>query len=257
MERKKLNTGMGIFRNLFRSRTPFKSHELVEIVNSQDLEIKKLKDTCYSLEFEKLQNEEHLSTLEKEKEENERLNNYEKSILNQNLQQVKKENDRLSKKLTVLGDIPELPSNLSSVVELMEQVQSDRLVFLPESKKSSKESKFQDVCPSWSLLWKMSTILWSLVFEKELDKTSIEKEFKNQTSFELTFSEGKQTNRDSKFRELRKRTYLGKEVDITPHCKVDKSKGMLRIHFYLDYERKLIVVGHCGNHLENYMSLGL
>jgi hypothetical protein len=62
------------------------------------------------------------------------------------------------------------------------------------------------------------------------------------------------TNRDRKFQEIRKRLYKGTEVDITPHCKVDRSKGKLRIHFYLDFTNKKIVIGHCGDHIDDYLT---
>jgi len=249
---------LGIGGYLFpkrKSKSIKDEFEINELFNSQEDKINSLKQRCESLESENLVNQEHLLTLEIEKVDIVKQFDYEKSMMNQDFQMMKYENEQLTKKLMVFGNIPELPKDLSSVVNLIGKVQSDKLIFLPESMKSSKESKFQDVCPSWSLLWKMSTVLWNLLFEEELDRTTIEKEFKNQTGFGLTFGDGKMTNRDSKFQLLRKRNYNGNEIDITPHCKLDKSKGQLRIHFYLDYTKKVIVVGHCGDHLENYMSL--
>ena len=245
----------GLCGYLFTKKSRKEEKEMNDIFNSQEQKITKLKEKCESLEFENLKNEEHISSLENQKVELEKQFIYEKSVLNQDIQRVKSENEQLSNKVMVFGNIPELPKDLSSVVDLIEKVQFDKLIFLPESKKSSKESKFQEVCPSWSLLWKMSTVLWNLVFTEKLDRTTIEKEFKNKSGFELTFGDGKMTNKDSKCQGMRKRIYEGNEVNITPHCKVDKSKGQLRIHFHLDYTNKLIIIGHCGNHLENYSSL--
>jgi len=237
------------------SKKQKEKNEWNELSDYQDNKIKELEERCQLLEQKNKEDEDQIIGLEIEKEEIEKQFNYEKSGMNQKLQCLKSDNDQLSKKVHVFGNLPELPKDLMSVVNLIEKVQSDKLIFLPESKKSSKESKFQEVCPSWSLLWNMSTLLWNLVFDEKSNCSNIEKEFKDKTNFDLTLCDGKMTNKDRKYTQLRKRKYNGIEIDITPHCKIDKSKGLLRIHFYFDYTKKVIVVGHCGDHLENYMTL--
>jgi hypothetical protein len=78
-------------------------------------------------------------------------------------------------------------------------------------------------------------------------------EFESQSGFGIAFHESKQTNKDARLVRMRQRTYRGKTYDITPHIKGGgKRHGHLRIHFAFDDERQLIVVGHCGGHLETY-----
>jgi len=52
---------------------------------------------------------------------------------------------------------------------------------------------------------------------------------------------------------LRKIYYRDEEVDITPHVKDgNKAPNIIRIHFYPDMDNQLIVIGHCGEHLDNF-----
>jgi hypothetical protein len=55
---------------------------------------------------------------------------------------------------------------------------------------------------------------------------------------------------DRKLMALRKRHYEGQELDFSPHAKLQKGGKDLRVHFYADHTRKLIVIGHCGDHLK-------
>jgi hypothetical protein len=44
-------------------------------------------------------------------------------------------------------------------------------------------------------------------------------------------------------------------VDITPHVKFDNRKPkMLRLHFTVCRDTHRLVIGHFGDHLENYSS---
>ena len=68
-------------------------------------------------------------------------------------------------------------------------------------------------------------------------------------------TEGKQTKNDKNLVKLRKLKYMGAEVDITLHVKYgSKAPKCLRVHFYADHERQMLVVGHCGDHLDTYGS---
>ena len=59
------------------------------------------------------------------------------------------------------------------------------------------------------------------------------------------------TKSDKKLRRLRRVKYRGTEVDISAHVKCNgRGRSYMRIHFYVDRERKLIVIGHCGDHLK-------
>jgi len=63
----------------------------------------------------------------------------------------------------------------------------------------------------------------------------------------------KHTKIDKKFMKLRSDTYSGKTIDFSPHIKIgNKEPKLLRVHFFIDREQKMIVIGHCGGHLENF-----
>jgi hypothetical protein len=73
------------------------------------------------------------------------------------------------------------------------------------------------------------------------------------STFELALTEGKQTKKDARLMALRKITHAGEEFDITPHIKYGNRKPkMLRLHYAIMREAKRLVIGHFGDHLENY-----
>ena len=84
----------------------------------------------------------------------------------------------------------------------------------------------------------------------DTQSADIERDFRDATGLELALSEGKLTKQMKQAKRERKRTYRGAEIDITPHVKVDgRPSGRLRIHYHADHENRVIVVGHCGDHL--------
>ena len=50
---------------------------------------------------------------------------------------------------------------------------------------------------------------------------------------------------------MRKDFYKGQEIDVSPHVKHGTTPGnILRVHYYADLQDKVLVVGHCGDHLD-------
>ncbi len=154
--------------------------------------------------------------------------------------------------LAAIRDIPNLPSSINEVVELIGRLLADRMVFTKEAHKSVKETRFTDVNVCWTCLWKMGTILYDLHFREELNSGEIVRQFKEQTGIDLVMTEGKQTKADTRLMSLRRVSHEGKEYDITPHVKLYSRNLDLRIHYAVDRERRRLVIGHCGDHLETY-----
>ena len=106
--------------------------------------------------------------------------------------------------------------------------------------------------------------LYPLVFDAE--GCEFVKKYNSKSQFELALTEGKNTNRNERLVDIRKISFEGKEIDITPHLKSpgEQSKA-LRVHFSIQrnlkpekgvakgdvgVKRNLLVIGHCGKHLE-------
>lgn len=72
--------------------------------------------------------------------------------------------------------------------------------------------------------------------------------------FELSLSEGSNTNRNPKLTKLRERSFDGRTLDITPHLKAGHGKDSedtLRIYYCWDSMTGKLIIGHIGTHLLN------
>ena len=137
-------------------------------------------------------------------------------------------------------------------MNIAEVVFADRMVFLDDAVESAYDFKGQ-ASELFKGLAAMYEQLWPMRFGPNGVMNINEGDFKSRTGFGVSFHEGKQTNRDVRLMRLRQHEYQGKVCDFIPHVKGgDKKRGHLRIHFIFDPERELIVVGHCGEHLETY-----
>ena len=70
------------------------------------------------------------------------------------------------------------------------------------------------------------------------------------TGYELTFSESSATRARGDLMKMRERSYGGRTVDISAHIKGRSQKNAFRLHFYIDRENELIVIGHVGCHMK-------
>lgn len=141
-----------------------------------------------------------------------------------------------------------MPENLTQLLDLANALYSDKIVILPDAYRSAK--KFNGVLTEeWEILTATATTLWDLCFEETVgDRLS--SEFKNRTGYELARGESGTTRAMPNLMKLRKRTYKGKEIDISPHIKGRNIKFAFRLHFYIDREEEKIVIGHIGGHLD-------
>ena len=98
----------------------------------------------------------------------------------------------------------------------------------------------------------MAVNLWPLYFESHDEEGAIDSRYQAESGYELAFHESSMTNNNASLKKLRERSYDGRTVDITPHVKgkCGKRDSKFRVHFCVDNEKKLLVIGHCGAHLE-------
>ena len=159
----------------------------------------------------------------------------------------------LERENEVFMGLDHLPDTLPQMLDLIRDMYPTRVVVLPEAEKSAEDFAMPEPDLCWQILKAVPTTLWSICFDE--DVSNVVDEFHLRTGFILAASEGKMTNKDPKLARLREREYDGRTIDISWHIKkkTDTAKGKcFRLHFWLDSERKLIVIGHCGDHLRNY-----
>ena len=154
----------------------------------------------------------------------------------------------------VLG-LTEWPREVAAVAKLAVQLGSGRLVLTNEAIRSLEKSDFAKSSEAPTVIWRclraMADDLHDLVLQK-LQAQQVAEEFKKRSKFDLTWTESKETKRDAKLVALRKIVHNGKERDITPHVKFGNKAQLLRVHFYVDQDKKQIIIGHCGDHLDTY-----
>lgn len=238
-------------KELSKSDQNISQKEWVEELEKIYEENYKLRECNDKLEYQVLELEEKLD--EKGKELT-RID-YEKLKLEESLNIKKNSLSTLESKIGIIDNLCELPKNLIEVIELIEKIHSDRITFTEDAKKSAKEATWVSNHMAWQCLWSIATVLHDLFFESTEEQIDIERAFKERTGFELAMTEGRQTRRDPKLLKQREIEYQGLRLNIEPHVKCGSRKPkLLRVYFSPHSESKKIIVGHCGNHLENYSS---
>lgn len=161
---------------------------------------------------------------------------------------------RLKDEAASLEKIDHFPTSLVEELELAGRLWPDRIVVLPEAVRSAAAYRYCDLDEEWRILRAVARVLWDIYFG-DGDSSDIDEEFKRCTGFTHTFRESGATNASPALVKLRRRSYKGSEIDITPHIKGsgrrDSSKlHPFRLHYHADAEGKKIVIGHCGEHLD-------
>jgi hypothetical protein len=140
-----------------------------------------------------------------------------------------------------------LPTTLFETLKFIADIFPDNLIVLDAAYESAKIAKFQFLPEANKLLFSMAKDLHSIFFL--YDENDVEAAFKR-IGFELTMKESSSTKANKRLMTLRKRVYNGIEEDFSPHTKLSKNGKDLRVHFFVDNIKKVLVIGHCGDHLE-------
>jgi hypothetical protein len=170
--------------------------------------------------------------------------------LESQVNQMKEEHDIDTLDRVYLPDF--FPNSIIDFLNYMEENFSQLLVVLPEAKDSAQRHRLKDLEKAWSLL-RTIPCLHRIIFQEESgDK---KKMFNNETGFDLSMTEGKTTKANTRLIQERTRSYNGQNIECLAHIGFgSKPDNLLRIHFYVDNEQEKIVIGHCGEHLENASS---
>lgn len=142
-----------------------------------------------------------------------------------------------------------IPRDLADLLKLARSIWPDRIVVLPEAMDSAK-SYDGNLAEEWDIVRGAATALYGLLFEDDDCEGQVADEFQRRTGYELTFSESSATRTRADLMKMRERSYGGRTVDISAHIKGRSQKNTFRLHFYIDRENELIVIGHAGCHMK-------
>lgn len=142
-----------------------------------------------------------------------------------------------------------IPRDLADLLKLARSIWPDRIVVLPEAMDSAK-SYDGNLAEEWDIVRGAATALYGLLFEDDDCEGQVADEFQRRTGYELTFSESSATRARADLMKMRERSYGGRTVDISAHIKGRSQKNTFRLHFYIDRENELIVIGHAGCHMK-------
>ena len=99
------------------------------------------------------------------------------------------------------------------------------------------------------MLRSVAVTLHSLLFVER--ERGLANAFRDRTGYELALRDSKGANRNPDQKAERMVEYEGAVRDATMHIKgrgVRKGES-LRVHFFVDYDKKKIIIAHCGEHL--------
>jgi len=156
----------------------------------------------------------------------------------------------LERQSSSLQNLKSLPLTLEDTLRTVCALHGDTLEYLEEAAESAREASFNNIAIAWKLLWSLAEELHPMLFNENIPFSDTA--YKNRTGFNLAMSEGAQTQRDAKLMRLRQRTYRGNDIDITPHVGWGTGNDCLRVHFAIDQASQKLIIGHCGNHLDNW-----
>lgn len=169
-------------------------------------------------------------------------------FLRSQVEQVRNEAASIESRLGALSSLSELPTTIPEMLEVIEKLHSGRVVFTEQAYRSAQASTFDEPGTAWKCLWSIPEVLWPLVFEDE--SRDLIGGYANASGFQLALTETGPTKQDKELRALRRDIFDGCEIDITPHIKIgSREPKCLRVHFHIHRDKRVIVVGHCGDHL--------
>jgi hypothetical protein len=151
-----------------------------------------------------------------------------------------------------LRSLQKLPGTIWDALRIACSLYPTRLAWTERAEGSAKDAgeNVSDVKVVWNCLMLVATELHDLHFLSESGSPNLCEAFRQSTGFELALTETKATKANKTLMALRSDSYKGKAIDITPHIKVTEGGRYLRLHYFPCPENRLIVVGHCGVHLD-------
>ena len=150
-----------------------------------------------------------------------------------------------------MEELEEPPTDLEGLLGLAEALWGDRIVVLDEARASARAFK-GDLKEEWQIIKSVPLLLHGIYFDRRDTRGRAGAEYNSRSVYELAETESSATMADARLRAMREFTYKGRTVMMAAHIK-GKNHGdpdnLFRLHYYVDHEDKVIVIGHCGGHL--------
>ncbi len=162
-----------------------------------------------------------------------------------------KAGEDLSRLRESLDNVLRRQPTLEDSLIVLDHMFPDRLVVLDTAWSSARAAgKFRNGTKAFDLLWKLCTGYHEAMCSGGGDKqaTSV---FGN-TAFAARESETVENNK--KACSLRRFTYRGEQIEMMRHLKIGVKPSdatTFRAHFHWDAEKMVVVLGHCGGHLDH------
>lgn len=153
-------------------------------------------------------------------------------------------------KVRLIAEYPETPRQIA---EYFLSHFSDRLAFTRRGM-ASLDSCTTSPEVLWDALYQMVTLLFDLYEDDTV--VLVDQTFNSRSNLRLARGEGTMTRKSPGLMRNYRDTYDGHEIDIQAHIKTAEARPgspkFLRIYFFYDAAVHKIIVGSCGEHLENY-----
>lgn len=156
----------------------------------------------------------------------------------------------LCSKCQKLTGLDHLPNNLYDAVSLFSKTFDTRIKLLTEAIESARDASYGDYANTWRCLYAIYGELHTLIFDDNHSLGKAAEIFESKTTYRISLTESSTTNKDKRIMSSRRIEYEGKEYDCAPHITLQKNKSYLRIHFAITNNPNLIIITHCGDHLE-------
>ena len=153
--------------------------------------------------------------------------------------------------------LKEYPLSPEQIMDLFLLLYKDRLDITEQGRKSLSSKYWKTHARArcevlWDILSAICCILHPL-YEKRV--TDVEGKFEQQTGIQMATGEGRQTRKNGELMRNYQDAYQGRCIDIQPHLKsgVKPSEPkFMRIYFAYDKDTNKIIIGFCGEHLDNH-----
>lgn len=244
-----------VLRRKRRLQQMFANKDSGESVDGEELTF--LKEACESLDVENQELSALTSQLELEKDE------LETELSSKTYQIAEAEKLRTQLKdfeqvKNAVGNLSSLPKSLEEILRLVGTLFPEQLAIASDAFKSAADheksndywKKQEGLSIAWQMLFDLANKAHALLLNEK--GGDIERDFNDNSRFELAMTEGKTTKANAKLMEKREFTYEGSEFSMAPHLKFgSKNPKMIRLHFAVDNKKKRLIVAHFGDHMTN------
>lgn len=138
---------------------------------------------------------------------------------------------------------------VAQALEIIEMLFPDRVIVLETARSSAQTSEeFKYAERAFRMLLDLVTTYYESLLDQNGDTVA-----KKTFGKSYAASEGETAEKNRRSRRLRTFTYKGQPIEMFKHLKIgvkDSRADTLRVHFHWDSADEVIVIGHCGPHLD-------